>query len=146
VAENERFIPRNLGILLSSNKGVHVKKSFVALTTVVALFAAVSISAPANAAISGGASCPKAGSTTKVGTKSYQCAKNPYLKSTKISWTLKSCFTAYALWADAKQQYSDWKDIATLSGPEGVKTLADLQTSIDGLEQTMKTQVCKKGA
>jgi hypothetical protein len=135
VAENERFIPRNLGIVLSSNKGVHVKKSFVALTT-----------APANAAISGGASCPKAGSTTKVGTKSYQCAKNPYLKSTKISWTLKSCFTAYALWADAKQQYSDWKDIATLSGPEGVKTLADLQTSIDGLEQTMKTQVCKKGA
>ena len=123
-----------------------MKKSFGLLVTVVALFACLGISAPANAAISGGASCLKPGSTTKVGTKSYQCAKNPYLKSTKASWTLKSCFTAYAMWADANQQYSDWKDIATASGPEGVKTLADLQTSIAGLEQTMKTQVCKKGA
>jgi hypothetical protein len=146
VAAKVGVIPRILGIVPSAYKGVLVKKSVIALTTAAALFAAVSLSAPANAAISGGASCAKAGSTTKVGTKTYQCAKNPYLKSAKVSWTLKSCFTAYALWADAKQQYSDWKDIATLSGPDGVKTLADLQTSIDGLENTMKNQVCKKGA
>ena len=50
------------------------------------------------------------------------------------------------MWQDAKQQYEDWKDLAKIAGPDGEKTLADLQTSIDNLENTMKTQVCVKGA
>ena len=62
------------------------------------------------------------------------------------SWTLSGCLTAYAMWKDAKQQYEDWKDLAKLAGADGEKTLADLQTSIDNLEKTMKTQVCVKGA
>ena len=50
------------------------------------------------------------------------------------------------MWKDAKQQYADWVDIAKLAGDDGQKSLDDLQASIDKLETTMKTQVCKKGA
>ena len=38
------------------------------------------------------------------------------------------------------------KDLAKLAGPEGEKTLNDLQNSITSLETTMKKQVCIKGA
>ena len=50
------------------------------------------------------------------------------------------------MWEDAKQQYADWADIAKAAGEEGQKTLDDLQKSINGLEKTMKTQICIKGA
>ena len=111
-----------------------------------AVIGASMISVPANAAISNGASCTKVGATSKVGSKSYKCAKNPYVTPTKNTWTLTGCLTAYALWKDSKQQYEDWKDIAKLAGAEGQKTLDDLQKSIDSLETTMKTQACKKGS
>ena len=104
------------------------------------------ISVPANAAISNGASCTKAGATTKVGSKTYKCAKNPYVTPTKNTWTLTGCLTAYALWKDSKQQYDDWKDLAKLAGSDGQKSLDNLQASIDSLETTMKTQACKKGS
>jgi hypothetical protein len=93
-----------------------------------------------------GVGCAKANSTSKVGTKLYTCAKNPFLTPTKLTWTLTGCLSAYSLWTNAKQQYDDFVGIATLVGPEGVKTLADLQTSISSLEITMKTKSCVKGA
>ena len=104
------------------------------------------ISAPANAAISNGTACAKAGSSTKVGSKTYKCAKNPYVTPTKNTWTLSGCLTAYALWKDSKQQYADWQDLAKLAGPDGQKSLDDLQASITSLETTMRTQACKKGS
>ena len=88
----------------------------------------------------------KAGATTKVGTKVYRCGKNPYFKPASLTWTLRGCFTANALLKDARSQYEDWKDLAKLAGAEGEKTLNDLQASITELENTMKNEVCKKGA
>lgn len=98
------------------------------------------------ATIRNGVKCIKAGSVTKSGSKVYRCGKNPYFKPTSLTWTLRGCFTANALLKEARQQYEDWKDLAKLAGAEGEKTLNDLQTSITELENTMKNEVCKKGA
>ena len=102
---------------------------------------------PANSgAVKNGVMCTKAGATTKVGAKFYRCGKNPYFKPASLTWTLRGCFTANALLKDARSQYEDWKDLAKLAGAEGEKTLNDLQASITELENTMKNEVCKKGA
>ncbi len=92
-----------------------------------------------------GTNCSKVNAISKVGSKVYKCAKNPYVKPTRNTWTLKGCLTAYAMWKDAKQQYEDWIDLAKLAGAEGEKTMQDLQTSITELEDTMKNVVCKRG-
>lgn len=110
------------------------------------LFSGVAI-APANAAtIKNGVACSKANATTKVGAKTYKCAKNPYVTPTKRTWTLTGCLTAYSLWKNAKEEYDNWKDLAKLAGPDGEKTMQELLDSIASLENTMKTVACKKGA
>jgi hypothetical protein len=96
--------------------------------------------------IKNGVKCTKANATTKVGTKVYRCGKNPYFKPTTLTWTLRGCFTANTLLKDARSQYEDWKDLAKLAGADGEKTLMELQTSITELENTMKNEVCKRGA
>ena len=122
------------------------KAKILAAAFVITLPITFSIS-PVNAAsIKNGVACSKANATTKVGTKSYKCAKNPYVTPTKRTWTLTGCLSAYALWKNAKEEYDNWKDLAKLAGPEGEKTLTELQASITDLETTMKTQACKKGA
>ena len=98
------------------------------------------------ATVKNGVACSKANATTKVGSKVYRCGKNPYVKPTKLTWTLRGCFTANALLKDARSQYEDWKDLAKLAGADGEKTLMELQTSITELENTMKNEVCKRGA
>ena len=105
------------------------------------------VSIPANSAtIKNGVLCTKANATSKVGGKTYKCAKNPYVTPTKRTWTLTGCLTAYSLWKNAKEEYDNWKDLAKLAGPEGEKTIQDLQDSITSLENTMKNVACKKGA
>ena len=102
---------------------------------------------PASAAtVKNGVNCTKLGATMKVGSKTYRCAKNPYVKSTRLTWTLRGCLTAYAMWKDAKEQYADWVDLAKLAGPDGQKTMDELQASIADLEATMKDVACKRGA
>jgi len=96
--------------------------------------------------ISNGVVCSKPGATTKVGAKFYRCSKNPYVKPTQNTWTLRGCLTAQALWKDAKEQYGDWVDLAKLAGAEGQKTIDELQASISSLEDTMKNVACKRGA
>ena len=96
--------------------------------------------------VKNGVACSKANATTKVGSKVYRCGKNPYVKPTQLTWTLRGCFTANALLKDARSQYEDWKDLAKLAGADGEKTLMELQTSITELENTMKNEVCKRGA
>lgn len=96
--------------------------------------------------VKNGVSCTKVNATTKVGGKVYRCGKNPYFKPTSLTWTLRGCFTAQALLKEARSQYEDWKDLAKIAGPEGEKTLQDLQSSISELETTMKEEVCKRGA
>ncbi len=123
-----------------------MKKSLIAVS-LGALLSIGMYATPANAAtIKNGVNCSKAGATTKVGTKTYRCAKNPYVKPTRTTWTLRGCLTAYAMWKDAKQQYEDWVDLAKLAGAEGDKTMQELQTSITELEDTMKNVACKRGA
>jgi len=103
--------------------------------------------APANSlTVKNGVNCSKKGANLKVGSKVYRCAKNPYVKPTRLTWTLTGCLTANALLKDARQQYSDWESLAKLAGPEGQKTLDDLQISISSLEKTMQEIVCKRGA
>ena len=123
-----------------------MKKSLVAASIGV-LLATGLYATPANAVtVKNGVNCSKAGATTKVGSKTYRCAKNPYVKPTRITWTLRGCLTAYAMWKDAKEQYADWIDLAKLAGAEGQKTMDELQTSITELEATMKDVACKRGA
>lgn len=96
--------------------------------------------------VKNGVNCTKSGATMKVGSKTYRCAKNPYVKSSRLTWTLRGCLTAYAMWKDAKEQYADWIDLAKLAGPDGQKTMDELQASITDLEATMKDVACKRGA
>lgn len=112
----------------------------------IAILATALLGAPANAAVSNGAKCTKAGAITKVGSKVYRCAKNPYFKPTIRTWTLKECLTAYGLWKSATRQYEDFKDLAKLAGAEGEASLLQLQKSITELEDTMKNEACVKGA
>jgi len=122
-----------------------LKKYFSLLLTLIIGFSLVV--APVSAVtIKNGVKCTKANATTKVGSKVYRCGKNPYFKPTYLTWTLRGCFTANTLLKDARSQYEDWKNLAKLAGADGEKTLNELQTSITELENTMKNEVCKRGA
>ncbi len=122
-------------------------KKFKVLILVVITFGTVFYALPGNSStVRNGVSCKIANTTTKVGAKVYRCGKNPYLNPTKLTWTLRGCFTANLLLKDARSQYEDWKDLAKLAGADGEKTLAELQLSISELEETMKNEVCKRGA
>lgn len=123
-----------------------MKKSLVAALIGVLLATGLQVTPASAATIKNGVNCSKAGATTKVGTKIYRCAKNPYVKPTRTTWTLRGCLTAYAMWKDAKEQYADWIDLAKLAGADGQKTMDELQASITDLEATMKDVACKRGA
>ena len=123
-----------------------MKKSLVAASIGVLLATGLYATPSSAATVKNGVNCSKAGATTKVGTKVYRCAKNPYVKPTRNTWTLRGCLTAYAMWKDAKEQYADWVDLAKLAGAEGQKTMDELQASITDLEATMKEVACKRGA
>jgi hypothetical protein len=116
-------------------------------TSVVILFTSGMMATQASAAsIKNGVGCSKIGANAKVGSKLYRCAKNPYVKPTQNTWTLRGCLTALAMWNDAKEQYADWVDLAKLAGADGQKTIDELQASITSLEETMKNVACKRGA
>ena len=124
-----------------------MKTKFMAAFAGLVIGISMVVAAPTMAVtVKNGVKCTKANATTKVGTKVYRCGKNPYFKPTSLTWTLRGCFTANTLLKDARQQYEDWKDLAKLAGAEGEKTMNDLQASITELENTMKNEVCKKGA
>ena len=114
----------------------------------VMVVSAIGFFAPSsNAAnIKNGVNCTKANATVKVGKKTYRCAKNPYVKPERRTWTLATCLTAQRLWKDAKSEYANWESLAKLAGPDGQKTLDELMASINSLEDTMKNQACKQGA
>ena len=123
-----------------------MKKSIATISLGV-LLAAGFYALPASAAsVKNGVNCAKAGASAKVGSKTYRCAKNPYVKPERNTWTLRGCLTAYAMWKGAKEQYADWVDLAKIAGPDGQKTMDELQASITDLEETMKDVACKRGA
>ena len=129
-------------MLKASNK---VRASVLAATFGLFL-ATTSFTTSANAApVKNGVTCKKMGQKTKSGSKTYYCAKNPYVTPAKNTWTLVACLDANDLYIEAKDQYDIYKDI--LSGsPDGLVELGNLQKSADSLNVIMKTKVCKKGS
>ena len=99
-----------------------------------------------SASISNGTNCGKVNSVTKVKGKTYRCSYNPFLKPSRLTWTRIECIQANRLLKSSRAQYEDWKELAKLAGPEGEKTLLDLQSSILELENTMKMDICKRRA
>jgi len=125
---------------------VHMLRKIVIATTL-GLFLATSVVSPASAAtIKTGSKCTKAGSTKKVGSKTYVCGKNPFVTPTKNTYLLKACRDGYRVYLEAKDGYESFKDIAPLAGAEGVAQLDELTKSMESIYSTLQTQACKKGA
>jgi len=124
-----------------------MKSRILTIGVVVGVGTSIVVNPAAQAAtIKNGVKCTKANATMKVGSMVYRCGNNPYVAPTKLTWTLRGCFTANTLLKSARSQYESFKDIAKLGGADGEKTLNELQASITQLENTMKNEVCKKGA
>ncbi len=122
-----------------------LRKLVVAST--LGLFLATSVVTPASAAtIKTGSACTKAGSTKKVGSKTYVCGKNPFVTPTKNTFMLKACFDGYDVYLQAKDGYDSYKDLAPLIGAEGQAQLDELKKSMDSIYSTLRTKACKRGA
>ena len=119
----------------------------IVIASTLGLFLATSIVTPASAAtIKTGSACTKAGSTKKVGSKTYVCGKNPFVTPTKNTFMLKACFDGYEVYLQAKDGYDSYKDLAPLIGAEGQAQLDELKKSMDSIYSTLQTKACKKGA
>jgi hypothetical protein len=123
---------------------VKARPVMIALTLGLILSTSSLISAAEAATIKNGVACKKSGQKAKTGQKKYVCGKNPYVTPTKLTWMLTSCPEAYDLYVEAKDQYSIFRDILSVS-PEGIAELGNLQKSMESLDSLMKTQVCKRG-
>lgn len=97
------------------------------------------------ATVKNGIKCATSGTKVKVGTKIYQCGKNPYVRPKSLTWTLRDCLEAKSLLREAKEQYEVGNNLAQFAGPEAETALKELQLSISNLESSMKNEICKKG-
>ena len=119
----------------------------IVIASTLGLFLATSVVTPASAAtIKTGSSCTKAGTTKKVGSKTYVCGKNPVLTPTKNTYMLKACYDGYDVYLQAKDGYESYKDLGPLVGAEGMAQIEELKKSMDSIYSTLKTKACKKGA
>ena len=108
-------------------------KSAVLATTLGLFLATTSFVTTSNAAtVKNGVACKKAGLKTKAGSKKYVCAKNPYVKPTKLTWMLSTCKQAGSLLAQAREAEEMMLSQATIFG---YKTLTELGTALGGQEQ-----------
>ena len=67
---------------------------------VMAGFLIVGLATPVNAATAGG-SCTTKDQTTKIGSTTFVCAKNPFFSTTKLTWTSFDCLDMYSDWGPA---------------------------------------------
>jgi len=119
----------------------------IVIASTLGLFLATSVVSPASAAtIKTGSACTKAGSTKKVGSKTYVCGKNPFVTPTKNTYMLKACYDGYDVYLQAQDGYDSYKDLAPLIGAEGQAQLDELKKSMDSIYSTLQTKACKKGA
>ena len=119
----------------------------IVIASTLGLFLATSVVTPASAAtIKTGSACTKAGSTKKVGSKTYVCGKNPFVTPTKNTFMLKACYDGYDVYLQAKDGYDSYKDLAPLIGAEGQAQLDELKKSMDSIYSTLQTKACKRGA
>jgi hypothetical protein len=79
-----------------TTKGSFMLRKIASLSVALIVAGGVMVAVPANAAptVSNGVACTKSGTTTKVGTVRYKCAKNPLVSSTKLTWLTIDCLTA----------------------------------------------------
>lgn len=68
------------------------KISATLIAAALLVVAAPALSASA-ASVSNGTPCTKSGATTKVGAFKYQCAKNPLIKNSKLTWLSTDCLS-----------------------------------------------------
>ena len=124
----------------------------IVIASTLGLFLATSVITPASAAtIKTGSSCTKAGTTKKVGSKSYLCGKNPFVSPTKNTWALKTCLEGYDSYMSIKDdlipQAVDM--LGLLSGADKITQQAEIDkmTSDNVLVlNALKTKWCIKGA
>ena len=78
-------------------RSVTTRRLFGAIITS-ALLGSLMIAPPATAAVkvTNGKACTKLNSTTKSGTDTYKCTKNPIVKNAKLTWVWTGCITAAA--------------------------------------------------
>ena len=69
------------------------KAIVIAGATALVLASITAVPATAATKISNGVACKKSGATTKVSGSTYQCAKNPMVKNSKLTWLSKDCVT-----------------------------------------------------
>jgi hypothetical protein len=67
---------------------------------VMASFLILGSATPAIAATPGG-SCPTAGASTKIGSTTFVCQKNPFFNSSRLTWTSFDCMDMYSDWGPA---------------------------------------------
>jgi len=119
----------------------------IVIASTLGLFLATSVVSPASAAtIKTGSTCTKEGSVKKVGKKTYVCGKNEFVSPTKNTFMLKACYDGLDVYAQAKDGYDSYKDLAPLIGAEGQAQLDELKKSMDSIYSTLQTKACKKGA
>ena len=119
----------------------------IVIASTLGFFLATSVVAPVSAAtIKTGSACTKAGTTKKVGSKTYVCGKNPFVSPTKNTFMLKACYDGYDVYLQAKDGYDSYKDLGPLVGAEGMAQIEELKKSMDSIYSTLKTKACKKGA
>ena len=124
----------------------------IVIASTLGLFLATSVVSPASAAtIKTGTACTKAGSTKKVGSKSYLCGKNPFVSPTKKTWALKTCLEGYDSYLSIKDdlipQAVDMLNL--LSGADKITQQAEIdKMTADNVLvlDALKTRWCKKGA
>jgi hypothetical protein len=130
----------------------------IVIASTLGLFLATSVVSPASAAtIKTGTACTKAGSTKKVGSKTYVCGKNPFVTPTKNTYLLKTCRDTNALYLTVKSAYDDLiaqanafgyltlTDLGNALGGQEKKDIDELQATVTQAQATLAIQ-CKKGA
>jgi len=111
-------------------------RKIASLSVALIVAAGVMVAVPAQAAtkVSNGVACSKSGSTTKVGSVTYRCAKNPLVSSTKLTWLTLDCL------ATANAAVKAQKALSTTTAKFNAEVLAidlkiaELKPSLDEIQ------------
>ena len=122
---------------------VSMRKALATVT--IGLFLASGlVTTPAHAGnnkIVNGVSCSKLNATTKgKGNATYKCAKNPYYKKTKTTWTWVECLGAYKSLKEFKAEHK-----ALVASGASADDILSSQDFIDGWVDATK-DACQRGA
>jgi hypothetical protein len=116
-------------------------RKIASLSVALIVAGGVMIAGPAQAAtkVSNGVSCTKSGSTTKVGSVTYKCAKNPLItSSSKLTWLTVDCLTtanaavkAQKVAAATSAQFKEQIPVIDLGIATEIANRAEVQLKLD---------------